>query len=187
MSDNLRYYLACMFELDHVIRQVPDDRWDTDSPCEGWSAREVAGHAIGVVAVIPGRLGLGPEINPFEHVAEIAGDDPAASFRPIKQRTMRALDTEGALATTVRSSAGEMTLDEFLVPLGRDALVHAWDVAAATRLDVELDPDLVEQTLARLDPDRLTRDQRGYGDAVEFADDADPLTRLLALTGRRRE
>lgn len=186
MSDHLRYYVGCMFELDHVIRQVPDDRWDADSPCDGWSAREVAGHAIGVVAVIPARLGVGPAVNPFEHVAEIAGDDPAASFRPIKQRTMRALDTRGVLASRVPTSGGETTVDEFLVALGRDALVHAWDIATATGIEIMLDPDLVEQTLAKLDPDQLRRGPGGYGDAVAVADDADALTRLLALTGRAR-
>jgi uncharacterized protein (TIGR03086 family) len=184
MSANMRYYVASMFELDHALRRVPSDAWDEPSPCEGWSAREVAGHAIGVVANIPAKLGLGPAVNAFEDVARIAGDDPVASFRPIKWLTLTALDSEGAPATVIRSSMGEMTIDDYLVPLGRDAVVHAWDIARAVGIDAALDPDLVDETLTRIRLEEMTRGQGRYGEIVELPADASAQDRLLALTGR---
>ena len=184
MSANLRYYVAAMYELDRVIRQVPADRWDAPSPCDGWTARDVAGHAIAVAANIPAKLGLAEALDPFGDVSSVAGDDPAASFRPIKAAVLDALDRPGALQARIVSSFGDITLDEYLSPLARDAVIHAWDIARATGSDERLDPDLVDTTLARMhDPD-MKRGAGRYDDAVTLPADAGPQDRLIALSGR---
>lgn len=184
MSANLRYYVGTMYELDHVLRCVPADAWDRPSPCEGWTTREVAGHAIGVVAGLAAKLDRGPVVDPFTDIAALAGDDPVSTFRPIRTHAFDVLDSQHVLTTPVQSSSGVFTVDTYLVALGRDALVHAWDVARGAGIEPDLDPDLVEATLARLDPTSLVRSPERYGAAVEVSDDATPIDRLLALTGR---
>ncbi len=60
MSGSLRLYTSILFGFEYVGRSVPATAWDDPSPCEGWTAREVAGHAMSVVnniALLP-RAGL---------------------------------------------------------------------------------------------------------------------------------
>jgi len=47
MSTNLRNYTKALYGFDAVVQRVPEDRWDADSPCDGWSARDVVTHACG--------------------------------------------------------------------------------------------------------------------------------------------
>ena len=49
MSENLRNYTVAVFGFEHVLRAVRADQWNNASPCAEWTARDVAGHAMGVV------------------------------------------------------------------------------------------------------------------------------------------
>jgi len=184
MSANLRMYIAALFELEHAMRRTPLDRWDQSSPCDGWTAREVAGHAIAVVEHIPARLGQGMARDPFTDLAAIAGPDPVESFRPIRAAALVTLDTAHALSTTVETSMGTMTVDDYLVPLGRDAVIHAWDIARATRTDERLDPALVEATLVQLDRTQMSAGRGTYAPPVTLPSGSTAQQRLLAAVGR---
>jgi hypothetical protein len=39
------------------IASVPSDRWATQSPCEGWTARDVVGHVVSSQGLILGLVG----------------------------------------------------------------------------------------------------------------------------------
>jgi uncharacterized protein (TIGR03083 family) len=52
VSENLRNYTKALFGFDHVARTVTPDGWDAASPCEGWTARHVAGHVISVTSLV---------------------------------------------------------------------------------------------------------------------------------------
>lgn len=184
MSAHLRMYLAALFELEHALRSAPIDRWDAPSPCRGWTARDVAGHAIAVAEHIPARLGGPAARDPFTGLARVAGPDPVASFRHVCNAVMRALDTPHALSTVVDTSMGTMTVDDYLIPLGRDAVIHAWDIARATGTDERLDPSLVDATLAQLAPDQMAAGRGAYGRRVTLPPGATAQDRLLAATGR---
>ena len=188
MSDNLRLYTTIVFGLEHVLRQVPSDAWDNPSPCDRWTARQVAGHAIGVVNNVAARAGVGENLDVFGDIGAIAGDDPAESFRPIRTRYLEAMDRPGALQRTVTSSFGEMSLDRFLGLMAADTLIHSWDIARATGVDERLDPDavrLVYRDLQQRDeavmraPGRYVTALEPAGGAAASAQD-----RLLAFTGR---
>ena len=185
MSDNLRRYTVAMFELDRVIRSVPADAWDRPSPCEGWTAREVAGHAMGVVANIAAKLGEREPVHAFGDVAAIAGDDPALTYHAIRNEVLTALDTDGSLATPVQSALGMMNMDEYLDALLGDTLIHAWDVARATGVDERLDPDLVDHVLAKMSAAEIERGPGRFAAEVEVDPDASRQDRLLALSGRQ--
>jgi uncharacterized protein (TIGR03086 family) len=184
MSANLRMYLTALFELEHAMRRAPVDRWDGPSPCDGWTARDVAGHAIAVAEHIPARLGGPPARDPFVDLASVAGSDPVASIQPVRDAVMRALDTPHALTTIVETSMGTMTINDYLIPLGRDAVIHAWDIARATGTDERLDPSLVEETLAHLVPAQMAAGRGKYGQRIELPPGATTQDRLLAATGR---
>jgi uncharacterized protein (TIGR03086 family) len=184
MSENLRNYTTIMFGLEHVLRLVPASAWDNPSPCDEWNARQVAGHAMGVVNNIAARGGVGTVIDPFADLDAIAGDDPLASFRAIRERYLQATDRQGALQRTITSSVGEMTLDAYLGRMCPDTLIHTWDVARAARVDDTLDPGSVSLVLAGfLAGDGPVRAPGRYADAVDTAVESEQ-DRLIAFTGR---
>jgi uncharacterized protein (TIGR03086 family) len=186
MSQNLRLYTSILFGFEHVLRSVPAERWNDPSPCEGWTARQVAGHAMAVVNIVAARGGVGEEHDVFADLAEFAGNDPAASFRPIRNRYLLATDRNGALQRPVRSSTGSGTLDSFIGRMTTDTLVHTWDIARATGGDARLDPDAVTAVYAMLTgrQEDLARGPGRYGSQVEVDRTASLQDRLLALCGR---
>ena len=65
MSGSLRLYTSILFGFEYVVRSVPAIAWDDPSQCEGWTAREVAGHAMGVVNNSAGNPAPGDVIIDF--------------------------------------------------------------------------------------------------------------------------
>ena len=186
MSENLRLYTTVMFGLEQTLARVPTSAWDRPSPCEGWTVREVAGHAMAVTHNIAARASGGELRDAFTDVAEIGGDDPVATFRAFRDQFLEATDRRGALQTTVASRLGDMDLDSYMAFMRSDTLVHTWDVARGADIDPYFDPRMVSVVLA----DYLARDMtplrvpQRYDDERSVADESDELTRLIAFTGR---
>ena len=97
---------------------------------------------------------------------------------------MAALDP-AALARLVPGPWGQMPLGEILERSAMEFLVHTWDVAQATGQVAVLDPGLVRDALS---PARqfapLARLSGLVGPECAVPEDADDLTRLLAIFGR---
>ena len=98
---------------------------------------------------------------------------------------MAVLDAR-ALARTVPSPTGLMPLGEFLKSGAMEFLVHTWDLAQATGQAAVLDAGLVRDALG---PARqfapMARLSGMVGPECSVAEDADDLTRLLGIFGRR--
>lgn len=99
---------------------------------------------------------------------------------------MAALDP-AALARPVAQPWGEtISLSGFLERYPMEFLVHTWDLAQATRQVAVLDPDLVRDALEPARQLAPTARQFGLvGPECTVAENADDLTRLLAILGRR--
>ena len=171
--------------FEAALAGVAQSRWSSPSPCAGWSAADVAGHVIGGLreaeALARGRY---EENEPAEHPGAAIGDDPLAAWRLARAEMMAALDPP-ALARLVPGPWGPMPLGEILERSPMEFLVHTRDLAQATGQAAVLDPDLVGDALG---PARqfapLARLSGLVGPECAVADDADDLTRLLAIFGR---
>jgi uncharacterized protein (TIGR03086 family) len=171
--------------LEHVIKLVPADRWENASPCEEWSARQVAGHALAVAHNIAARAGVGDNVDVFAEADTFAGSDPYATARVVRTRLMEALDHPGVLDRELSSSLGTMTVDRFLGLMLVDTLIHTWDIARAAGVDERLDPDLVAAAFddLRARDEHVVRSPQRY--AAALATQADDLqSQLLAFAGR---
>jgi uncharacterized protein (TIGR03086 family) len=187
MSVNLRHYVSAIYGLDHVLRLVPDDAWDRPSPCEGWTVRDVTGHAIGVISNVGARAGHGEMVDVFaDDPARIAGEHPYATWYEIRTRVLDALDQPGALQRQIESTLGPSTIDEFIRNMTADALIHTWDIARGAGVDECLDAGLVEVVHAIITtrPEAVNRAPRRFLPAVDPADTADAQSRMLAFAGR---
>lgn len=167
--------------FEAALARVAPGQWGAPSPCAGWSAVDVAGHVIGNLREAE-ALALGRHEGADDPGA--AGDDPLAAWRRARTDMMAAL-THAALARPVPGPWGLMPMGEILEQGTMEFLVHTWDLAQATGQSAVLDPGLVRDAL---EPARqfapLARASGLIGPECFVADDADDLTKLLAIFGR---
>lgn len=161
---------------------VPDGAWDNPAPCEGWVARDVVRHLCEWVPAFLTRAG--EEIPPGPSV----DDDPVGAWRHLVEWLQAVLDDpERAGREFDAGPPGRQTVESALgtIVLG-DVFLHTWDLARATGLDETLDPQMVSNMLAGMQPyDEALRQSGHYGPKVEVPDDADDQTKLIAFIGRR--
>lgn len=178
MSANLRQYTKTVYGFDHVMRSITPEQWSAQSPCEGWTAADVAKHATGVLQMIQ-KGATGAEPAPLS-------DDLHAAWVQARDGVLEALDHPGVLHKVVPSPFGEMPTDNLIGVLFVDTLTHTWDLARAVGGDETLDASLVPVADAAIRP--MSAGIRGAGMFAEaIADDPadDAQQRFLKLLGRQ--
>ncbi|TYC16609.1 TIGR03086 family protein [Actinomadura syzygii] len=171
--------------FEAVLDAVPADRWFSPSPCEGWSAIDVAGHVTAGLIVVELRAAGRPLPQDDPDWREVAGADPVASWRATRAR-MTAVLTPEALAQPILLGFGQrVALSEWLDGYPQELLVHSWDLAEATGQQVVFDPDLARHALERAESLASRGREAGFvGPELDVPDGADDQARLLALYGR---
>lgn len=114
----------------HLLDRCPDKRWDAPSPCEGWTARDVAAHVV------------------RNHRRALAGLDGSESTVPSAEEDVRAAwreATDGVRAALANPERADQPMGPkfqnttFTGFVHRrafaDTLVHSWDLARATGQD----------------------------------------------------
>jgi uncharacterized protein (TIGR03086 family) len=169
---------------DGVTRLVdgcPPGAWSNPSPCEGWTAHDVARHVVTTHRSILTRLSGGDPSPPD------SDEDLAAAWQVESGAVRAALADPDRSATSVTSMGGEQPFAELVgTLLCADTVIHSWDLARATGQDERLDPAAVEAARAFLEPnDAMLRVPGGFGPKVAPPAAADPQTLLLSFVGRR--
>jgi uncharacterized protein (TIGR03086 family) len=147
------------------------------SPCEGWTAKDVVDHTLGVVVMVTDLVG-----KPLD-------EDPSSGDLRRYDAAVTDLSSKVADpvlgATEVDSPFGRMALKQLVSGIViHDLLVHTWDLARALGADERLDDELVTHTLASMTPyDEVLR-EHGFAAKVPVAVDADDQTKLLCFLGR---
>ncbi len=170
------------------VQLVRDDQWSGPTPCTEWNVRALVNHVIGEVLWIP-PLVAGKTIADVGDTlsGDLLGDDAQSAWDSAARETLKAVREPGAMEQTVHLSYGDRPAQGYIEEVATDLVVHTWDLARGIGADDRLDPALVEFAHGALAPAIEGARAAGYfGAAVEVADDADPQTKLLALTGRRR-
>jgi uncharacterized protein (TIGR03086 family) len=179
-------FVRALDGFETVLAGVAPGRWDAPSPCQGWCAADVAGHVIGdlraVQAYATGRMEADSGADP----RSAAGHNPVAAWRAVRADMMAVLDPAALARPVPLPWGGHLPLGEFLERYPAEILVHTWDLAQATGQAAGLDPALVRDAL---EPARqfapVFRASGLVGPERTVAEDADDLTRLLAIFGRR--
>ncbi|MDH3302910.1 MAG: maleylpyruvate isomerase family mycothiol-dependent enzyme [Acidimicrobiia bacterium] len=182
MTQISRNYTEALYGFDAVIQRVPADRWDEASPCDGWCARDVVAHAAGVVDAVAQMTRTGENALPE---TPDPGDDPVGLWNSSRDSLLEALDEPGALGKVGNYWFGESTIEDILAFSQWDPLIHAWDLGQAVGLEAHTNQDLAESSLEIIGANAETlRAMSLMGPEVQVPADADPMTRLLGLTGR---
>lgn len=176
-----RYRLLSAGFTERVVA-VPDDRWDSPSPCEEWTARDLIGHMRNVSGVFFTHIGRKIPEGPSP------AEDPVGAWATVRDAVQGALDDpEIAGAEYDSPQMGRRRFDESVDQfVNFDVLVHTWDLARATGLDERLDAAEVHRLFERIKPwDGMLRGPRVCGPKLEPPPGADEQTQLLAFLGRR--
>lgn len=175
-----------MAGCEGVLRRVPDDRWGSPSPCEGWSARVVADHLIMEIRW-GADLIVGNEPSALASLpAELNEDESPLGAWQSTRRRLEEVCTPETLDRRVLWPFGEQSVDSGLGLFSLEILVHSWDIARAAGLDVALDPDLVRDHFVRLQRvGHLLRGPGMYGPELRAPPEADEQQRLMAFLGRQ--
>ncbi|WP_433609304.1 TIGR03086 family metal-binding protein [Prescottella agglutinans] len=167
--------------LTEIVDAVPADRWESPSPCEGWTTRDVVAHIVDTQAQMVGVVGLSIPEGPA------AADDPAGAWRHTRDAVQAILDDPAKAGLEYDGHFGRTDLASTIRTFYCfDLIVHGWDIARAAGLDVtipERDMDMLDTVIAQLG-DSIRMDGV-CGPAVAVAPDADRHTRILATLGRR--
>ncbi len=183
MSETSQRWRRISGAFTERVNAVPPNAWSNPAPCEGWVARDVVRH---LVEWVPPFLGDGANvaITPGPDVDV----DPAGAWGHLNNQILDVLDAPD-IATRAfdHPQAGQhplaQAIDRFI--LG-DVFIHTWDLSRATNQDEHLDDTMVNEMLDGMEPIADMLVQSGhYGPRVLISAEADPLSKLLALTGRQ--
>jgi uncharacterized protein (TIGR03086 family) len=158
--------------------------WSAQTPCTEWTVRALVNHLTyedkWTAPMLAGAT-IAEIGDQFE--GDLLGDDPVGAF------AMASREAADAAAQTdssqiVHLSFGDFPAREYLYQLAADHLIHAWDLAAATDGDRQLDPEVVAD-VADWFADREADYRAGgaIGPRVAVSSD-DPQDRLLGGFGR---
>lgn len=163
-----------------TVDAVPAGAWDSPSPCEEWSARDVVRHMVDSYASVLGRAGL--DLPPGPSVDE----DPPAAWAHARDAVQAILDDPALAASEYDAFGGRAKVEEtFGSFMCVDLVVHRWDLARATGLDDAIPADDI--AFARAFSERMgemARTSGAFGPEVPVSEGADEQTRLLAFLGR---
>ncbi|HTX97564.1 MAG TPA: TIGR03086 family metal-binding protein [Mycobacterium sp.] len=171
--------------LVDAVDQTPPESWDQPSNLEGWSLRDLVGHATGsatkvVTLVENGEIWDGPS-QPADWVC----DNPAARLRELAARLNDALP--GADLDAMRTSPeGQVPLRRALTFPIADVAMHSWDVHRSQGRLIELPEGLLalSRELVESVPQEMLRRPGAFGPAQPAPDGATPTARLMAYLGR---
>lgn len=178
-TDELESVEATFTVLEHVLHGIAKDDESKQTPCREFNVAQLTDHLMNSISVIGGAAG-----------AQVPVRDPADSVeRQVVIAARPALDAwrKRGLDGTVPFRSGEAPAKLMAGILSLEFLVHAWDYAKATGLEVTA-PDALSDYVLGLAKTIITPDGRsnaGFDDPLDVPADAGAMDRLVAYTGRR--
>ena len=181
MTDVQDAYRRVSKGFDAAVRAVTPDRWEAQSPCEQWRARDVVAH------VVAGHRGVIAGVRGGEPAPLGADEDPGRVWAEASRAIDEITGEPQALVKEIEGPVGKMPAGKVI---GRfvtmDLLVHTWDLARAVGADERLDEDSVGRAYETLKPmDAMLRQPGVFGPKLQPPPGADLQTEFLYFLGRR--
>jgi uncharacterized protein (TIGR03086 family) len=181
MTDVQRTYQLVSGGFDAAVRAVTPDKWEAQSPCEQWKARDVVAH------VVAGHRGVVAGVRGGESIPLGADEDPKRAWEDAHRAIDEIAGDPQARAKEIDGPTGKMPAGQII---GRfvtmDLLVHTWDLARAVGADERLDEDSVRIAYEALKPlDAMIRQPNVFGPKLEPPPGADLQTEFLYYLGRQ--
>jgi uncharacterized protein (TIGR03086 family) len=181
MTDVQDRYRKISNSFDAAVRAASPDKWNAQTPCEQWRARDVVAH------VVDGHRGVIAAVRGGEPEPVGADDDPTEAWENASRAIDEITGDADVMAREIDGPTGKMAAGDVI---GRfmcmDLLVHTWDLARTVGADERLDEDSVRLAYEGLKPmDAMIRQPGIFGPKLEAPADADLQTEFLYFLGRR--
>jgi len=170
-------------KLREIGAGIDPSQLDAPTPCKDFTVAGVLGHMTGLAsAFAPMFRGE----DPSDGDAEPDDITETARFDVAMEALLDAVQSPGALDRTIQTPGGEMPGAVFARLVAFDGLVHGWDLATSTGQPWELSDGLVAEVdgFARQAITDEMRDGDAFATQRQPADDATPIERLAAFSGR---
>lgn len=168
---------------------VGPDAWTLDTPCEGWSIRDLTAHVVtGNLRVTYLLEGSSVEQAAALVDRDLLEDDPLGAFDRSFRAQIQGFSAVGALERICPHPIGDMPGRALLRFRTIDLTLHAWDLARATGSSEVLDPALVAHAWREIEPTVSRMGAMGiFGDGPSgtLPEGAPLQLRLLDASGRR--
>lgn len=168
---------ATLAILQRVLANVTEGDAQTQTPCADFNVSQLLDHLAGSIAVIAKALGA--------EVVDDAGKSPEARIADLAQPTLEAFYRRG-LEGTIDMGFAELPATMVASILNLEFLVHAWDLSKALGLEMTVADELTDyvEVLAQNTISEQVRASGSFAPALEVAETASSLERLVAFTGR---
>lgn len=186
-----------------VIAGVRPDQLGDRTPCPEFDVRSLLGHLVFVLDRVA-ALGRGEDPFAVRPPHAVADDGWLEAWFDAASDARQAWTDDEVLSRTIRLPWLEAPGAQILLGYVSEITVHTWDLAAATGQQPAWDPEVVAAAFeascralpaagrqARLQAvmDKMPEQLRGgpppFAEAVDVADDAPLIDRLVAWNGRR--
>lgn len=167
--------------MSHKIADVPDDAWESPTPCQDWTARDLVSHLLEVHGRFQGLVGRSLVTHPD------VTEDPLGAWEAVRSQMQEDLDDPVKVAEEYDGRFGRSTfakaVDGFVC---FDLVVHGWDLARATGQDETIEPGDVEAIQSMVDTmGDVMRSNGVIAEPIDPGPDASDQERLLAALGRK--
>lgn len=177
-------YRATVEGWNAQVRAVGADQWDRPTPCSDWTVRDLVNHVAGEdLWTVPLVQGSTIEEVGDRFDGDVLGEDPAHAALDAAAEALGAVSGRLPSGGTVHLSYGEEQLEEYVLQLAADHLVHGWDLAVAVGGSPTLDADAVAAVAAWFaEREEIYRSVGAVGPRAGTFDD--PQANLIAGFGR---
>lgn len=191
-TDPRPLYARATAQAAALIRTVRPDQLSLPTPCTEYDVRALLGHVVDVtrrIALLGEAVGRG-EVPDAPSTAPGAPDVPddrwAPAYEEVRERALKAWDSDELMASTVRVPWGEVPGRAALAGYVMEIVAHTWDLSEAVGHPLPLDPEPAEFALeaARAALPAGPREGRPFDAPVPAPEGAGAHERLAAWLGR---
>jgi uncharacterized protein (TIGR03086 family) len=164
------------------VGAVPPGAWESESPCEEWTARQLLWHVVDVHARFQSLVGRTVADHPSVEA------DPVGAFAAVRDQMQADLDDPHRRDEEYEGRFGRARWSDSVEGfVCFDLVVHGWDLARAAGLDDTIEPEDVAWVQSIVDArGEAMRANNVIKDPVAVPASAPAQDRLLAALGRRR-
>lgn len=185
-SDPAEDAIAAMAIFGRILTQVDDEHLELETPCDGWNVQALISHVVLGDAAIPLLFAGEPLPGTMTIDTSILGPNPVATWRGTALAAIDAFRAPDAMTAVVQHPIGERLGSVVARFRMVDQLAHAWDLATAIGVEVDVPEALADAALDFLYPmmDQLQESQV-FAAPIAPPDGSSAVVRFLGLLGRK--
>ena len=187
--DGGELFTACLAQATRVVKQVLPNHLTNVTPDAEWDVRDLLAHMMQLISSVPVILQGG---TPPAAEESLSGDTIDDSIDDVTVLWQAAADKAEAaieivdIDDTIQYHDQITPIENFLIEIAGDLLIHAWDLGEAIGMPVHFDPIIASAVMeTTVIPNQFVLEDHGlFTEPIEPPANADMQTRLLALFGR---